>query len=109
MSAVGELVEMASRRKRGGAEEKHPDNQAGLLFMTPGLLGCLGITLLPMIASLGLAFTDYSLLAPPELGGLDNIREMIADTRLHNSLVVTFIYVFLGTPLQLIEIGRAHV
>ena len=27
---------------------------------------------------------------------------MIADTRLHNSLVVTFIYVFLGTPLQLI-------
>ena len=102
MSAVGELVEMASRRKRGGAKEKHPDNKAGLVFMTPWLLGFLGITLLPMIASLGLAFTDYSLLAPPEFVGLDNIREMIADTRLHNSLVVTFIYVFLGTPLQLI-------
>src|SRR5699024_6712054 len=80
--------------------EKHPDNKAGLVFMTPWLLGFLGITLLPMIASLGLAFTDYSLLAPPEFVGLDNIRELIADTRLNNSLVVTFIYLVLGTPLQ---------
>jgi len=102
MSAVGELREIVSSRKKSGVKEKHPDNKAGLVFMTPWLLGFLGITLLPMVASLGLAFTDYSLLAPPEFVGLANIREMIADTRLHNSLVVTFIYVFLGTPLQLV-------
>ena len=102
MSAVGELTQMVSKRKKGGVKEEHPDNKAGLVFMTPWLLGFLGITLLPMVASFGLAFTDYSLLAPPEFVGLANIREMIADTRLHNSLVVTFIYVFVGTPLQLI-------
>src|SRR5690625_7637371 len=98
MSAVGERVEMASRRKRGGAKEKHPDNKAGLVFMTPWLLGFLGITLLPMIASLGLAFTAYSLLAQPEFVGLDNIREMIADTRPHNSLAVPSSYCSPGSP-----------
>ncbi|MGP9536390.1 carbohydrate ABC transporter permease [Brachybacterium sp. AOP43-C2-M15] len=102
MSAVGELTQMVSKRKKGGAKAEHPDNKPALLFMTPWLLGFLGITLLPMIASFVLAFTDYSLLAPPEFVGLANIREMIGDTRLHNSLVVTFIYVFVGTPLQLI-------
>lgn len=70
--------------------------------MAPWLIGLLGITILPMIASLALAFTDYSLLAPPEFTGLANIKEMIADTRLHNSLIVTFTYVLVGTPLQLI-------
>ncbi|HLQ81410.1 MAG TPA: sugar ABC transporter permease [Brachybacterium sp.] len=102
MSAVGELTQMVSSRKKGGAKEKHPDNKPALVFMAPWLIGLLGITILPMLASLALAFTDYSLLAPPEFTGLANIKAMIADTRLHNSLLVTFIYVFVGTPLQLI-------
>src|SRR5699024_5859551 len=102
MSAVGELTQMVSSRKKGGAKEKNPDNKPALVFMAPWLIGLLGITILPMLASLALAFTDYSLLAPPEFTGLANIKAMIADTRLHNSLLVTFIYVFVGTPLQLI-------
>ena len=102
MSAVGELTQIVANRKKGGAKEKHPDNKSAIVFMLPWLVGLLGITLIPMIASFALSFTDYSLLAPPEFVGLANIREMIADTRLHNSLVVTFIYVFVGTPLQLV-------
>ncbi|MGO2607451.1 MAG: carbohydrate ABC transporter permease, partial [Brachybacterium tyrofermentans] len=102
MSAVGELTQMVSNRKKGGAKEKHPDNKSALVFMLPWLVGLLGITLIPMVASFVLAFTDYSLLAPPEFVGLANIKEVIGDTRLHNSLVVTFIYVFVGTPLQLV-------
>src|SRR5699024_1078770 len=66
MSAVGELASIVSSRKKGGPKEKHPDNKVGLAFMTPWLLGFLGITLIPMIASFGLAFTDYSLLAAPD-------------------------------------------
>ncbi|GAA1485620.1 carbohydrate ABC transporter permease [Brachybacterium fresconis] len=102
MSAVGELTQLAKSRKKGGPKEKHPDNKSALVFMAPWLLGFFGITLIPMIASFALAFTDYSLLAPPEFTGLSNIKEMIGDSRLHNSLVVTFLYVFVGTPLQLI-------
>ncbi|MGY5765236.1 carbohydrate ABC transporter permease [Brachybacterium sp. DNPG3] len=102
MSALGELSSMAKNRRKGGPKEKHPDNRAAMGFMLPWLLGFLGITLIPMIASLYLSFTDYSLLAAPEWIGLDNFREMAADTRLHNALKVTFIYVLVGTPLQLI-------
>lgn len=101
MSAIGEL-EALTHRKKGGAKEKPRDNKAGFLFMLPWLLGLFGITILPMIASLYLSFTEYSLLAPPEWIGFDNFTRMLSDSRLHNSLKVTFIYVLVGTPLQLI-------
>ncbi|MFC0672722.1 carbohydrate ABC transporter permease [Brachybacterium hainanense] len=102
MSALGELASMASHRTKGGAREKHPDNKAGLIFMAPWLIGLLAITVIPMIASFALSFTDYSLIAAPKFNGLDNWIEMLHDRRLHKSLVVTFTYVFVGTPLQLI-------
>ena len=101
MSAVGELAQIVSRRVKRGPREKHPANKVGLAFMTPWLLGLLGITILPMIASLVLSFTDYSMLAAPEWVGLENFQRMLGDTRLHNSLVVTFTYVIVGVPLQL--------
>jgi multiple sugar transport system permease protein len=101
VSAVGELASIMTSRKKGGAKERHPDNKAGLVFMTPWLLGFFGITLIPMLASLVLSFTDYSLLSAPSWVGLENFQRMLGDSRLHNSLVVTFLYVFLSTPLQL--------
>ncbi len=101
MSAVGELAQIVSRRDKSGPREKHPDNKVGLAFMTPWLIGLLGITILPMAASLVLSFTDYSLLAAPEWVGLENFERMLGDTRLHNSLIVTFTYVIVGVPLQL--------
>lgn len=101
MSAVGELAQIVSRRDKSGPREKHPDNKVGLAFMTPWLIGLLGITILPMAASLALSFTDYSMLAAPKWVGLENFERMLGDTRLHNSLIVTFTYVLVGVPLQL--------
>jgi multiple sugar transport system permease protein len=60
-----------------------------------------GITIGPMLMSLYLSFTDYNLLQPPEWTGLENFTRMLTDARLHNSLRVTFTYVFIGVPLQL--------
>ena len=59
------------------------------------------ITLGPLLASLYLSFTNYNLIQAPEWTGLENYARMLQDTRLHNSLRVTFIYVFVSTPLQL--------
>jgi multiple sugar transport system permease protein len=101
MSAGGELSQIVSRRGKRGPREKQPDNKVGLVFMAPWLIGLLGITILPMIASLALSFTDYSMLAAPEWVGLENFERMLGDTRLHNSLIVTFTYVIVGVPLQL--------
>ena len=71
-------------------------------FMLPWLLGLGAITALPMLASLYLAFTDYSVLSTPEFTGVDNFVRMAQDPRFWTSLRVTFVYVFLSVPLQLV-------
>jgi multiple sugar transport system permease protein len=82
--------------------QRRRDAVTGYLFLTPWLIGLVGITIGPILASLYLAFTDYSLLKPPEWIGLANFQEMLTDRRLHKSLLVTFQYVFISVPLQLL-------
>ncbi|MFJ8754973.1 carbohydrate ABC transporter permease [Streptomyces sp. NPDC102441] len=87
-------------RKRRRASER--DNKAAAIFLLPWLLGMIGLTVGPMLVSLYLAFTDYNLLQDANFTGFDNIVKMINDGRLHQSLGVTFTYVLIGVPLQLV-------
>ncbi|HET9127651.1 MAG TPA: sugar ABC transporter permease [Propionibacteriaceae bacterium] len=95
MSAIAEL----SQARRGRDESR--DNKAAYLFLLPWLIGLVVITIGPMVASLYLSFTDYNLLSAPHWIGLQNYVAMFHDSRLINSLKVTFIYVLVSTPLQL--------
>ena len=107
MSAISELTSLRRVRARTADERRQQrkengrDNKAGYLFLLPWLIGLVVITIGPMCASFYLSFTDYNLLRPPQWVGLANFREMLGDERLHQSLKVTFIYVFVGVPLQL--------
>jgi multiple sugar transport system permease protein len=107
MSAISELSTIhrvkakTPEEKRRQAKEAGRDNKAGYLFLLPWLVGLVLITIGPMIASLYLSFTNYSLIQAPKFIGVDNYVRMLTDDRLHNSLKVTFIYVFVSTPLQL--------
>jgi multiple sugar transport system permease protein len=107
MSAISELSTIhrvkakTPEEKRAQAKEAGRDNKAGYLFLLPWLIGLVVITVGPMLASLYLSFTNYSLIQAPKFIGLDNYTRMLADERLHNSLRVTFTYVFVSTPLQL--------
>lgn len=103
MSSLGELRTIA-RSRRGTAtrvREKYPDNKVAMIFLLPWILGLLGLTIGPMIASLYLSFTDYNLLQAPVWAGLDNFVEMFSDQRFWNSFRVTAVYVLVGVPLQL--------
>jgi multiple sugar transport system permease protein len=108
MSAISELSSIhrvkakTPEEKRAQAKEAGRDNKAGYLFLLPWLTGLVVITIGPMIASLYLSFTNYSLIQAPKWTGLDNYVRMLGDERLHNSLRVTFTYVFVSTPLQLL-------
>jgi multiple sugar transport system permease protein len=108
MSAISELSTVhrvkakTPEEKRLRAKEAGRDNKAGYLFLLPWLIGLVLIIGGPMIASLYLSFTNYSLIQAPEWVGLANYARMFDDPRLHKSLVVTFTYVFVGVPLQLI-------
>ncbi|GLU48274.1 carbohydrate ABC transporter permease [Nocardiopsis ansamitocini] len=70
-------------------------------FLAPWFIGLGFITIGPILASLYFSFTDYSLIGDPEWVGLENYQRMLTDERLHNSLAVTFQYVFVSVPLQL--------
>src|SRR5215207_2657487 len=106
MSAISELSTVhrtkaqTPEEKRLRAKEAGRDNKAGYLFLLPWLIGLVVITIGPMIASLYLSFTNYSLIQAPKWIGLENYARMLTDERLHNSLKVTFIYVLVSTPLQ---------
>jgi multiple sugar transport system permease protein len=77
------------------------EDRAAYVFLLPWFVGMAVFTIGPILASLYLSFTDYTLLSPPEWLGLDNYQRMLDDTRLHKSLLVTFEYVFISVPLQL--------
>jgi multiple sugar transport system permease protein len=108
MSAISELSTIkrvkakTPEEKRRQAKEAGRDNKAGYLFLLPWLIGLVVIVAGPMFASLYLSFTNYSLIQAPEWVGLDNYVRMLDDPRLHKSIAVTFTYVLVGVPLQLI-------
>lgn len=74
----------------------------GYFFISPFIIGFLAFTIIPMITSLYLSFTEYNLFSPAKWIGLKNYKEMFTeDHRYFHSLRITFIYVFAGVPLRL--------
>lgn len=86
-------------------------NGAGYMFLLPWLIGFLGLTLGPTLASLYLSFTDYDLLTSPRWSGLKNYEyAFLYDRRLGNAIEVTFTYVLWSVPLKLaVALGLAMV
>jgi multiple sugar transport system permease protein len=98
MSALGELRKV----KNAGAPTTRKQNKAAFFFLLPWFVGLFAVTAGPMLASFVLGFTKYNLLQPPKFNGIDNLIRMFGDERLHKSLGVTFTYVLVSVPLQLI-------
>ena len=90
-----------TNRKR--PEMKIAENRAAHIFLAPWFLGLFGITLLPMLASLYLSFTNFGILSAPVWIGLENyIKLFTGDRRFVKSIWVTVSYVGWSVPLILI-------
>jgi multiple sugar transport system permease protein len=78
---------------------------AGYVFLSPWLLGLMGITAVPMLLSLVLSFTNYDVLSDwSELKfiGLTNYRRMFtSDPSYWHSVVVTLKFALIAVPLKL--------
>jgi multiple sugar transport system permease protein len=78
---------------------------AGLVFVSPFLIGFFVFTVAPMLMSLYFSFTRYDVINPPVWAGLENYRRMLDDERfsktLYNSLYFTLLYVPSAIPLAL--------
>ncbi|MEK3911050.1 carbohydrate ABC transporter permease [Paenibacillus sp. FSL H7-0331] len=74
----------------------------GYLFLSPWFIGILAFTIVPVIASLYLSFTDYEMFDSPNWLGIANYQQIFTnDEQFYESLIVTFKYVLLGVPLEL--------
>ena len=71
---------------------------AGLLFVSPFILGFLIFSAGPYIASLYLSLTTYDVLNPPYFVGLDNYTKMLSDERFGKSLYNTLYFVVFHVP-----------
>ncbi|SMF23813.1 MULTISPECIES: carbohydrate ABC transporter permease [Paenibacillus] len=91
------MMRRAARRRR------RRENLSGLFFISPWLIGFLLLMFFPMMFSLGISFTEWNMVGSPEIIGIQNYVQMItADPFYWNAMKVTFKYVFIMVPLQVI-------
>ena len=92
-------------RRRAARFRLNEEAVAGLVFVSPFVLGFLVFTGFPLLASLYLSFTSYDVLNPPFWIGLDNYRRMLSDERftktLYNTLYFTVLHVPTAIPVAL--------
>jgi len=75
-----------------------------LAFISPWMIGFTMFLIGPMVASLYLAFTRYSIQSYPRWVGLQNFRAVFLgwEPNFYHSLQVTLVYVILAVPMGLI-------
>lgn len=79
------------------------NNFVGYLFISPWIITFILFGLVPILISLGLAFTNYDILSGGEFIGLDNFHRMFfEDPRYLKSVAATLRYVVFSVPLRLI-------
>ena len=93
------IIEPEKRsRRRGGLSRA----LVSYSFLAPWLIGFLGLTLGPTLASLYLSFTNFDLLQDPQFIGTANYQRIVTnDVKFWHSMQVTFTYVILAVPLKL--------
>ncbi|KFI50944.1 carbohydrate ABC transporter permease [Bifidobacterium biavatii] len=100
MSYAAEFATLV--KTSGKTKDKPKDTKPALGFLAPWIVGAFFLTFIPMIVSLYLSLTKYNMLASPKFVGFQNYATLMQDQRYLHSLVVTFSYVIISVPLQLI-------
>ena len=86
------------------------ENRAGILFALPTILGFTIFALGPMVASLIMSFSNYSVSSSFKLLGLANYRKMFSgqDPYFYKSLGVTLYYVAFSVPASVVFYSSSH-
>jgi multiple sugar transport system permease protein len=78
------------------------NSRSGLRFLLPYAIGTVALVLVPMLLTVGYAFTDHTGLATPRFNGLANLRRMTTDPFFFASLRASLIHVAIAVPLRLL-------
>lgn len=78
-------------------------NKYGYLFLVPWILGFFIFNIYPLFYSFILSFTNFDMFQTRDYVGFENYINLFKnDIRFTTALTVTFKYVFIGVPLQLL-------
>jgi multiple sugar transport system permease protein len=88
--------------QRAGGRLARREQRAAYLFLSPWILGLVCFVLGPVVASVVLSLTNYSIIFPSHWVGLENYRTMAHDQIFWSSLKITLTYVLYSVPLYLI-------
>lgn len=79
------------------------ESKLAYVFLAPWILGTVCFFAGPLLLSLAMSFTDWSLLKAPKFVGFDNYQRMFSeDYRFWDSLRITGAYLVLSVPLYLV-------
>ncbi len=107
MTLTAQKPRSTQRTRRGtAAPVRRGDAKTAVGFLSPTLGGFTIFTLLPIVASLALAFTVWPLIGSPSFAGLDNFRQLLTEdplfwTSLRNTIMFVVAYVPLNLALSL--------
>lgn len=88
---------LAKKRQKLSYIERR-DIPYAVFFLAPSLIGLLIFTIIPIVASFFLAFTNWNLLSPPKFVGVQNFIDMFSDPLLWVSLGNTVKYAVMMIP-----------
>lgn len=74
-------------------------SSAAYLFLAPSYLPLIAFLVLPMIAAVGLSFTEWDLLTPPQWIGVENFTSLFRDKSFYSSLRNTLYFIAGYLPL----------
>lgn len=100
MSTAGLTKGAPALKKR-----QRKENLAGFAFLLPSLIGFFAFILLPMLFSLVLSFTEWSMISGFQgikFAGLDNFKMMLTDVKFKIAMVNTLKYTVLTVPVSII-------
>jgi multiple sugar transport system permease protein len=69
------------------------------VFIAPTLFGLLFGTLGPVLAAVGISFTEWDVITPPVLAGLENYEHLLTDPTFHKAIRNTIYYVAVMVPI----------
>lgn len=94
----------ATRSKPRVSVRRRKEILLGILFASPVMLGFLIFVFLPIVVSFIMSLTNYAIVNQASFVGFENYRRLFLgqDQFFYKSLNVTFYYVLLSVPLQII-------
>ncbi len=78
------------------------DNLRFFLWISPWLIGLVLLTILPLLGSFYISFTEWKIVSDPIWVGLDNYKDLFTDPLFLQSLKVTFTYCAMSIPISMV-------